>query len=259
MKFTMGENLTHHCLLVIVAMDVEEAAVIEALGAFESWRVSEALNLTAKIFRKGHRSLVLARSGIGLANAAATTALILEKRPVDGIILFGVAGAITENLQIGDLVVATSIIQHDSLFSGEQGFELMAPGCLFVTAALREVESPIFKTDGFFRDWLRTEFAGRLSYFEGAMISGSEFVGSGTRKAELSARHPGSLAVEMEAAGIAVIAKKAGLPFGVLKTIADRLNPDHSVFHDFNAFVKSASDHAARVIQVLWENWSNEK
>jgi nucleoside phosphorylase len=98
-----------------------------------------------------------------------------------------------------------------------------------------------------------------IKFVEGALLSGSEFVGSGARKTELALLHPGALAVEMEAAGIAVVTKKAKLPFCVVKTIADRLNPDHSVFHDFNLFVKSASENAANVVKILWAHWTNEQ
>lgn len=260
MKFSMGDSGSHNSLLVIVAMDIEEQAIVDVLGSFEERVVNAELAVHAKVFVKNGKQLILAKSGIGIANASSTTALILSQSRVDGVLLFGVAGAITEQLAIGDLVVATSVIQHDSLYSGENGFELMAPGCLFVTAALSEIESPIFKMDQAFRDWFRSEFVGHgKTHFEGALLSGSEFVGSGHRKRELAQQHPGALAVEMESAGIAVVTKKAKVPFCVLKTIADRLNPDESVFHDFNLFVKSASENAADVIRILWENWTQSK
>lgn len=261
MKFRMGKTESPICLLAIVAMQVEEKAVVDVLGAFEPWAVSSKLGIHAKVFQKNGRTLILARSGIGIANAAATAALILEKRHLDGVLLFGVAGAITQELAIGDLVLATSIVQHDSVFSGENGPELMAPGFPFVTAALAEIESPVCQTDAAFRDWLRPRLMANanVTFFEGTLLSGSEFVGSGSRKLELSLLHPGAVAVEMEAAGIAVITNKSQKPFAVIKTIADRLNPDDSVFSDFNIFVRKASENAAQVIKILWEHWVDEK
>jgi adenosylhomocysteine nucleosidase len=255
----MGNLQPITCVLAIVAMQVEEQAVVQMLGPYSEWKVSPSLGIEAKVFEKNGRTLILARSGIGIANAAATTALIVDKRHVDGVILFGVAGGITKELDIGDLVIATSVIQHDSLFSGENGFELMAPGFPFVTAALAEIESPIAKMDQMFRDWLRLHLQnlGSIKYVEGGLVSGSEFVGSGARKNELAMLHPGSVAVEMEAAGMAVITAKAKLPFAVIKTIADRLNPDESVFNDFNLFVHRASENAAGIIKILWEDWTS--
>ena len=64
-----------------------------------------------------------------------------------------------------------------------------------------------------------------------------------------------ALAVEMEAAGVALVAEQLKIPFVALKTIADRLNPDNSIFNDFNQFLASASQNAGQVIQIVWNRW----
>ncbi len=55
----------------------------------------------------------------------------------------------------------------------------------------------------------------------------------------------------MESAAVALVAKKIGLPFAVIKTIADRLNPDGSISSDYNRFLKHAAGTASQVISLI--------
>jgi len=57
--------------------------------------------------------LVIAYSKIGKVNSALTAATMIEKFGIDILLFSGVAGAINEELKIGDLIIATNLCQHD--------------------------------------------------------------------------------------------------------------------------------------------------
>jgi adenosylhomocysteine nucleosidase len=60
----------------------------------------------------GHE-LVLVLSGIGKVAAATTASLLIERFKVSQIVFTGVAGGLGKNVNVGDLVVADSFLQHD--------------------------------------------------------------------------------------------------------------------------------------------------
>lgn len=257
-KFQMGNNENITRLLAIVAMDVEEQAILKVLGQYEELTISENLGIKVKIFSHNGKELWLAKCGIGLVNAGIITAIILDQVQIDGVILFGVAGALTSNLMIGDLVIATNVIQHDSVFSGDDGEELMAPGKPYVSVPQKDRKNPFYKTDAGFRNWIKQESQtiSEFKYVEGAVLSGSEFVGSAERKLQLARKVTGAIAVEMESAAIAQVTNEFGVPFAVLKTIADRLNANKSISNDYNQFIGRASANAAQVMGLIWRSWT---
>lgn len=256
MPFTMGEKSRIRRLLVITAMEVEEQAVLKVLPIFDEIQISEALKIRAKIFRDENKELVLVNSGIGLVNAGVVTALVTDRLKIDGILLLGVAGALKNHLKIGEIVLAHTILQHDSFYSGESETLQMAPGAPFVSVEPEQRQNPKFPTDPSFRKWLKSVMRDRI--IEGTVLSGSEFVGSPDRKKALGQLEAGSLAVEMEGAGVALVAKRLSIPLAVVKTVADRLNPDNTIYCDYNQFIQSACGNAAEVVDLIWSQWSGD-
>ncbi|MBW7456674.1 5'-methylthioadenosine/adenosylhomocysteine nucleosidase, partial [Paenibacillus sepulcri] len=59
----------------------------------------------------GH-DVVFCKSGVGKVNAAVCTQLLIDAG-VDCVLFTGVAGALDPGLNIGDIVVSTSCVQHD--------------------------------------------------------------------------------------------------------------------------------------------------
>lgn len=59
------------------------------------------------------KHVVLAQTGIGKANAASTTALMLEHFNPAQLIFTGIAGGVNPSLQPGDIVIGTHVAYHD--------------------------------------------------------------------------------------------------------------------------------------------------
>lgn len=243
-------------LLVIAAMDVEAKSIYSRLADFSEITIHPVLGLKASRSVIGDHEIYVIQSGVGLVNAALTTSYAIDKTRPNAILLLGVAGAIKKGLEIGDVVIADKIIQHDAIYSGENGDELMAPGELHLSVAPDERVSPPIKTDVDYTGWMANRLVGiDAKVRRGTILSGSEFVGTSQRKHEISKIDEHAFAVEMEAAGVGQIATKLKTPLIVVKTVADRLNPDGSISSDYLRFSKSAADTAATVIDLIIDEW----
>ena len=240
--------------LILAAMSEEETALLGELGGasqFEEVTLSARLAVSFREprLKRAQQDFLIARTGIGPVNAALTAALIAEARPrIDAIILLGVGGALAPELRIGELVISSSVLQHDSFSSLDFGHPRMQPGCYLLSqedAAAHCAETP---ADARLTGWLKNAVPGA---HVGAVLSGSEFVGTVERKRTIACLHKQALLVDMEAAGVSQIATRLGLPFVVAKTVADRLNPDGTIESDFRACLHGAATNAARVLKVL--------
>ncbi len=89
-------------LAVLSAFPAELAAVLAHTAVEETRRVA---GRTVRLGRIAGVPVVVAMTGIGLRNAAATTAALLAAVPVVGVVVAGVAGS---PLRIGDVVVPAS-------------------------------------------------------------------------------------------------------------------------------------------------------
>lgn len=236
-------------ILVLVAMDVERDAILSEFGMK---RVKKALPYGLEVhqlIRKNTR-IFLATTGVGVANAAIATAMLSERLAVDAVLLLGVGGSLTPSLDIGDMVIGTRILQHDCRYSGEDGCEMMAPGELHLSKSPSERSSPFMATHPIWVAWLRSILR-PFGPSEGTLLSGNEFAGNSGRKAELAKLAGDAQMVDMEAAGVAQVARKLGLPLGVVKTVSDRMNPDGSVATDYKRFLEKAAEHSRRVFERL--------
>ena len=60
----------------------------------------------------GH-DVILVRCGIGKVAAAVTTAVLLDAFAARALVFTGVAGGLGADVRVGDMVVATELLQHD--------------------------------------------------------------------------------------------------------------------------------------------------
>jgi adenosylhomocysteine nucleosidase len=176
-------------------------------------------------------------SRIGKVAAAMTAAILVEKFGVTHIVFTGVAGSGDNAVQVGDIVVADSLVQHD-----------MDATPLFPRFQVPLTGLSHFATDVALTERLATAAAKTTRVHRGLIASGDQFIGKGTQIAALKAALPDLLAVEMEGAAVAQVCFELGIPFGVMRTISDNANDDAAV--DFMHFIQTvASRYAYDVIE----------
>jgi adenosylhomocysteine nucleosidase len=213
---------------------------------------------TVHLGRLDGQHVVLARSGIGKVAAAATTAIVLGHFAPRALVFSGVAGGLGDGVRVGDLVVATDLLQHDldvsPLFprwevplSGRSRFPADAALAeALASAAAAALES--HDADEAARRAALGITVPRLH--RGLIVSGDRFVATATESDALRSALPDALAVEMEGAAAAQVAADFGCPLAVVRAVSDRADDAAQV--DFGRFV---ADHASRVGETLVRTW----
>ena len=192
-------------------------------------------------------------SRIGKVAAAATVATLIEQFGVSHIAFTGVAGAVDSNIQIGDIVVADALVQHDidatPLFPR---YEVPLLGQshsatdVHLTDLLAKAASDFLGQDLDMAVSPQDRDSFRLSsprVYRGLIASGDQFIHSRQRHLELKEAFPDLLAVEMEGAAVAQVCFEFGVPFSVVRTISDGANEASPV--DFMQFIDSVASRYA--------------
>ena len=242
---------------VISALAEEQQGLIEAMQS--PYKLTHGMrDYTAGKLWEIDAVCVLSR--IGKVAAAMTASILVEKFGVTHIVFTGVAGSADNLVNVGDIVVADSLLQHDMdaspLFpryqvplTGLSHFEsdlhlsnrLNDAARHFIQNTLHQVIEPAEKLEfGLVQPQLH----------RGLIASGDQFIRSRAQIALLKQAHPELLAVEMEGAAVAQVCFELGIPFTVIRTISDKANEEAAV--DFMRFVKSvASRYAFDLIKAF--------
>ena len=97
-------------LAIMGAMQEEIDPLLEFFKDYKT--VEHADNRYYEVNYKG-LNIVIAHSKIGKVFASLTASTLIQKFSCDTLLFSGVAGAINPKLNIGDLIVATKLCQHD--------------------------------------------------------------------------------------------------------------------------------------------------
>jgi adenosylhomocysteine nucleosidase len=239
---------------IVAAMQQELQALLHALDDVHIERHA------GRDFHLGHlhgRPVVLVLSRIGKVAAAITATLLIERFGVERMVFTGVAGGLGP-AQVGDVVVARELLQHDMdaspLFrrhevplSGRSRFTVDVALADALADAARAVLADPHAAFGPEAAALGVT-APRLH--QGLIISGDRFVATAPESRELAARLPDALAVEMEGAALAQVCHDCGVPFAVLRTVSDRA--DDSAHVDFMQFIDAVAARASASIVTHW-------
>ncbi|MXX19704.1 MAG: 5'-methylthioadenosine/S-adenosylhomocysteine nucleosidase [Dehalococcoidia bacterium] len=177
--------------------------------------------------------VVLAEGGFGKVQYGVTTQHLLDHLPdVDLVVCAGVAGGLSDEVRVGDVVVATATVEHD-FYSGvlgrvPPGFD----GSREHLARLAEVR----EADGSFR----VHFA--------PIASGDEGISDRVRKDAIHARTE-ALAVAFEGAGGARAALFSGVPYLEVRAISDMAEGD--VLTELEANLPDVMQNVAAVVARL--------
>jgi adenosylhomocysteine nucleosidase len=203
------------------------------------------------------KDVVLVFSRCAKVAAASTVTTLIEVFAVDLVVFTGVAGAADPGLEIGDVVIGTSLVQHDldarPLFPR---FEVPLLGRIsfatppaLVALASRAAQAYLHNQLG------RDVSAEMLSAFairsaprvhSGLIVSGDQFVANpATLLALQDALHeaglPPALCIEMEGAAVAQVCHEHGVPVIVMRAISDKA--DHSAAAAFAPFIDNIASH----------------
>ncbi|HGI2763834.1 TPA: 5'-methylthioadenosine/adenosylhomocysteine nucleosidase [Streptococcus agalactiae] len=221
---------------IIAAMEEELKLLVENL---EDKSQETVLSNVYYSGRYGEHELVLVQSGVGKVMSAMSVAILVESFKVDAIINTGSAGAVATGLNVGDVVVADTLVYHD--------VDLTAFGYDYGQMSMQPL---YFHSDKTFV----STFEAVLSKEEmiskvGLIATGDSFI-AGQEKIDVIKGHfPQVLAVEMEGAAIAQAAQATGKSFVVVRAMSDTAAHDANI--TFDEFIIEAGKRSAQVLMAF--------
>jgi adenosylhomocysteine/aminodeoxyfutalosine nucleosidase len=158
--------------------------------------------------------------------------MMIEKFGCDMLLFSGVAGAISSELAIGDLIIADGLCQHDldiTAFGHPHGFVPEGEVCISTDVTLRNIAKEVAEEKG-------------LTLKEGVIATGDQFVADADRKNWIGGTFDAD-ALEMEGAAVAVVCSSLKVPFFIMRAISDSADMDAGF--DFDAFLESSAKVSA--------------
>ncbi|MFC0473229.1 5'-methylthioadenosine/adenosylhomocysteine nucleosidase [Halalkalibacter kiskunsagensis] len=187
------------------------------------------------------KGMILCKCGVGKVNAAMTSQLLIDKFATTHILFTGVAGAVDETLNVGDLVISTSAMQHD----------------IDVTAlGFKKGQIPYFEGSSDFQaDKSLIEIATAVAkestnrhILQGRIVSGDQFI-SNQDYVETLREDFDAACVEMEGAAVAQVASMNEVPFVIIRSMSDKANGEASM--SFNEFTELASEQSHLLVSNI--------
>jgi len=186
-------------VLVVTSVAAEREAIEAGIGAARPGMAARS------------NRIVAVDGGVGVANAAATTAAALADRPFAAVVSAGIAGGI--GVPAGGLVLGTASVAADLGADSPDGF---------LSLEDLDLGSSLVECD---RD-LSERLAELLpDAVRGTILTVSTVTGTAARADWLRSRHPAAVAEAMEGFGVATAAARAGVPFAEVRAISNAVGP----------------------------------
>lgn len=222
-------------IAILGAMQEEITPLLEHL---KDYKKIDYANNTYYFAQYKNHDLILAYSKIGKVNSTLSATLMIEKFNAEILLFTGVAGSFNENLKIGDLLCATSLVQYDldiTAFGHPLGY---VPGNeIFIKTdeKLNAIAKEVAK-----------ELDIKLNF--GIIATGDEFICNEDKKKKIKEIFNAD-ACEMEGASVALVCDALKIPCFILRAMSDEAGSKAEF--DFDEFVtKSAKISADFVLKI---------
>jgi len=226
---------------IIGAMD-EEIQLLQ--GQMTNKKASVHAGVTVVTGKFKGVEIVLAQSGIGKINATICTQMMIDLFRPRAMIFSGVAGGLLPNMQAGDIIVASHVVEYDmdlTAFGRRHG---ETPG----RDRLIECDPDLVAkaTNAF--DAAFEGKKGAPNLMLGTVASGDRFVQDKTMLRWLQ-REFAALATEMEGAAFGHTCHLNGLPFVVIRALSD--SSSDSASGDFKKNLLRACQNSFHLMQEM--------
>ncbi len=203
---------------IIFAMYEELDAFIKDLKVTKQYKIFDLDFYEVEYFNK---KLILVESGIGKVNAARATQILIDNMKIDYLFNIGVAGGIDKKLNVLDIVIGESLVQHDfdiTAFNHPKGY-------------IPNVGVNIKCDEYLLKLAIDVSNKIKLNTLVGVIASGDIFVESKEMSNKINSKFQ-ALATEMEGASIAQVASLSGIPFLVIRSISDVVGKNNKLTYE---------------------------
>lgn len=207
----------------------------------------------------GKHEVVLTFSRWGKVASSSTATTLISEFKATEIIFTGVAGAVSSDLEIGDIVISNQLYQHDMDATPLiPKFEVPLTDMIFFDANSDLIKKVQAAADTLLKKPSDAIPRSQLDEFKitapktmlGLIGTGDRFIADDKTSDTLLSEQPDTLAVEMEGAAVAQVCHDYGVPFVVIRTISDKANNNAHI--DFPRFIKEIASHYSRnIIQSM--------
>lgn len=221
---------------IVVAMEEELEAVENIMSNVTVKQINDSRFLLGEIQGK---KCVVVKCGVGKVNAARTTQMMIDNFALEYIVNLGSAGAINNNLKIGDVVIGKHVVQHD--------FDITAFGHSkgYITGVGNQVVCDRDLVDEF--ENVIKSLPERMYQIKiGVVATGDIFCTEIAMKNKIRAKFNADI-VDMECGAIAQVCYLSNMPFMVVRSISDTPNGDNATTFDEN--LKLASKRSANLMK----------
>lgn len=221
----------------IIAAMQEEMKEIKAI--MEDIEKIEIYDLTFFVGKINQKDCVLVECGVGKVNSSRTTQILIDKFEIEYIINVGSAGTASDELEIGDIVIGKTLVQHDfdiTAFGHKKGY---------ISNIGENVKSD---------DILIQKFKEAINCIKninykikiGTIASGDIFCTEISMKKKIHSKFNAD-AIEMEGAAIAQVCYLNKIPFIILRSISDNPNGKNEI--TFEEYLELASKRCSEILK----------
>ena len=219
---------------IIVAMDIELKALLSSIQN-KSEKIISGITFTRGII--AGEQVVAAVCGIGkVASAVCAQTMILSFSP-DRVINCGVCGGLADDLEVGDVILASDAVQYDmdtSALGDPKGF-LSGLNIINIPCSVPEISDICEKTESF----------GKIRV--GRVASGDKFISELSEKIQIRAEFSADVC-EMEGASVAQVCFINGIPCTLVRTVSDSLSGSGA---DYEIFKYRCADISCELVKKI--------
>lgn len=223
---------------IIFAMQEE---LIELKNYLHINKEKKIYDLTFYEATLNNQNIILTESGIGKTNAARTTQILIDYYKPEAIFNIGVAGGIAKKLEVGDIIISTSLVQHDfdiTAFDHPKGYIPNIGNTIPIDNNLLNTTKNILNTNN-------------VAYKEGVIASGDIFYTKESMATKINTQF-NALCVEIEGASIAQTAYLSKTPCLVIRSISDC--PDNHNKVTYEEFLETSSKKVSQIMYAILIN-----
>ena len=221
---------------IVVAMEEEGLEIINLMEKIEEKEIDGLKFFIGEIENK---RCILVQSGVGKVNAARTTQVLIYKFDVEMILNIGSAGAINDELNIGDVIIGKYIVQHDfdiTAFDHTKGYITgIGDNVACSDKIINKIEDIVNKNK-------EENYKVKI----GIIATGDVFL-TDLNKKKIIREEFNADVIDMESGAIAQVAYLNKIPFGAIRSVSDTPNGNNASTFDEN--LKLASKRAAKLLK----------
>lgn len=229
---------------IIFAMEEELKELLSYLNITKEYNIFDLKFYEGTIH---NIECILVKSGVGKVNAARTTQILIDNIKVDYIFNIGVAGGISNILNVGDIVIGECLVQHDfdiTAFDHEKGYIPEIGVYIKSDEYLYTIANNVLRENN------------EINVLSGVIASGDIFCTELSMSQKINQKF-NALCVEMEGASIAQICHLCHIPFLVLRSISDTPNNNNVITYE--QFLEKSSKNIAEAMYKILNKLNNDQ